>query len=325
MTKIAFQPAGDPMSEENLEKTLYNPVILSEIESLAGTRLARDLALTFPGDMARVGGVKRGKQDSQLREWEKLERGDAVLFMKDDDVFLSGTVTHTAQNEKLAAELWDGDEKGRVPECIYFIDEMKKQRIPRETINRLCGHDPDMPWEGFSVQSESASANLLNAFINLESQIYFPIVEEDEYRRIVQSFAPAEPMDASRRALMRKEEGFLRNHLFQGKAQTECGICGREIPTQFLIAAHIKVWEECGVEDRLDFDNIVMPMCKLGCEVLYRRNYLTVIDERVQVTTAKVDSKDLKAYLTKVKGRVCTWWRGSEKYFQWHTDHGSYF
>lgn len=325
MTKIAFQPASDPMSLENLEKSLFSPVILSEIDALKGSSLAEELALTYPGDMARIGGVKRGKKDRQLREWEKLERGDIVLFMKDDEVFLSGTVTHTVRDEKLAHELWGADDKGWVPECVYFVDEMKKQRIPRETVNRLCGHDPDMPWEGFSVQSERASANLLYAFVNLESQVYFPIVEEDEYRRIVQSFDPTEPMDASRRALMRKEEGFLRKHLFSGKAMDACGICGREIPTQFLIAAHIKVWEECTTEDRLDYENIVMPMCKLGCEELYRRNYLTVIDERVQVTTAKVDSKDLRAYLTKVKNRVCTWWRGSEKYFDWHTQHGSYF
>lgn len=325
MTKIAFQPAGDPMSEANLEKTLFNPVVLSEIQALAGSGLLEDLALTFPGDMARVGGVKRGKRDEQMREWEKLERGDVVLFMKDDEVFLSGTVTHKVRDQDLARELWGDDEKGVTPECAYFVDEMKKQRIPRETVNRLCGHDPDMPWKGFSVQSERASSYLLYAFVNLESRVYYPIVEEEEYRRIVQSFNPTEPMDASRRALMRKEEGFLRNHLFRGKAQAICGICGREIPTQFLIAAHIKAWEECGTEDRLDFEKIVMPMCKLGCEELYRRNYLTVIDERVHVTTAKVESRDLKAYLTKVKGRVCTWWRGSEKYFEWHTEHGSYY
>lgn len=325
MTKIAFQPAGDPMSQENLEKSLFNPVVLSEVKALRNTALAEELALTYPGDMARVGGVKRGKRDAQLREWEKLERGDVVLFMADDEVILSGTVTHTVQDQALAKELWGVDEKGRAPECIYFIDEMKKQRIRRETVNRLCGLDPDKEWDGFSVQSERGSADLLYAFINLESHVYFPIVGEDEYRRIVQAFNPTEPMDASRRSLMRKEEGFLRNHLFRGKAQAECGICGREIPTQFLIAAHIKVWEECSVEDRLDYENIVMPLCKLGCEELYRRNYLTVIDERVQVTTAKVANKDLKGYLTKVRGRVCTWWRGSEQYFDWHTDHGSYY
>ncbi len=210
------------------------------------------------------------------------------------------------------------------PECIYFIDEMNKQRIPRKTINELCGHDPDMAWDGFSVQSERASSHVLYAY-DLESQIYFPQVTEEEYRQIVESYDPTEPMDATRRALKRKEEGFLRFNLFHGKAMADCGICGRHIPTQFLIAAHIKTWAECSREDRLDWKNIAMPMCKLGCEELYRRNYVTVIDERVVVTTAHVGSTDLKAYLTKIKGRVCTSWRGSEDYFDWHTDHGSYY
>jgi len=324
MTKIAFQPAGDPMSEENLEKSLYSPVILSEVEALSGTQLARELALTYPGDMARVGGVKRGKRDEQLREWEKLERGDVVLFASGDEVFLSGTITHTIQSKELARELWSEDDKGVTPECIYFIDEMNKQRIPRETINRLCGHEPDMPWDSFTVESERASANVLYAF-DLESQVYFPLVPEDEYKRIVQSFNPTEPVDASRRALMRKEEGFLRNQLFRGRAMAECAICGRTYPTQFLVAAHVKAWAECSTEDRLDFENVAIPLCKLGCLELYRRNYVTVIDERVAVTTAKVDSADLRAFLTRIKGRVCTWWRGSEAYFEWHTEHGSFY
>lgn len=324
MTKIAYQPAGDPMSEKNLEKTLYSPVILSELQALADTDLAQELALTFPGDMARVGGIKRGKDDAQLHEWEKLERGDVVLFMREEEVFLSGTVTHTVQDEALARELWGTDERDRAPECIYFIDEMNKQRIPRETINELCGHDPGMPWDGFSVQSERASSHALYAY-DLESQIYFPQITEEEYRRVVESYDPTEPMDATRRALKRKEEGFLRFSLFRGKAMADCGICGRHIPTQFLIAAHIKTWAECTTEDRLDWQNIAMPMCKLGCEELYRRNYVTVIDERVVVTTAHVGSTDLKAYLTKIKGRVCTSWRGSEDYFDWHTEHGSYY
>ncbi|MGD8828232.1 MAG: HNH endonuclease, partial [Gammaproteobacteria bacterium] len=103
-----------------------------------------------------------------------------------------------------------------------------------------------------------------------------------------------------------------------------CGICGRTLPTQFLIAAHIKDRWHCTKVERMDYENIAMPMCKFGCEQLYRRNYITVIDERVAVTKAKVASNDLKAYLVKVRGRVCPYWRGSEAYFNWHTRFGSY-
>lgn len=324
MTKIAFQPAGDPISESNLEKSLYQPVILTGLNSLAGTRAAQELAVIYPGGIARIGGVRRGRRDRQKRQWNKLERGDVVLFMKEDTVFLSGTVTYTLQSAELAQEIWGTDSKGRLAECIYFLGELSKRRIPRATINRLCGYDRAREWDGFSVQTERKSANVLYAF-KLESQVYFPIVEEAEYREIVERYSPAEPLDATRHALMRKEEGFLRAHLFKGKALAECAICGRSFPTEFLAASHVKKWSECTVDERLDYKNIAIPLCHFGCLELYRRNYLTVIDERVAITTAQVDSTDLKAYLTKVKGRVCTFWRGSETYFEWHTDHGLYF
>lgn len=323
MTKIAFQPAGDPVSEANLEKTLYNPVVLSGLKSLAETGIARELSLIYPGDMARIGGVRRGKRDRQKRQWDKLERGDVVLCLRDDEVFLAGTVTYTMRSRELARELW-GDEDDHPAECIYFLDELTQLRIPRSTINGLCGYKPEREWDGFTVQTQRKSANVLYAF-NLESQVYFPVVDEAEYERVVRAYSPTEPMDATRYALMRKEEGFLRAHLFKGQALAECAICGRDFPTQYLAAAHVKKWGECRQEERLDYRNIAIPLCHFGCLELYRRNYVTVIDERVAVTTAQVDSTDLKAYLTKIKGRVCPWWRGSESYFEWHTEYGSYY
>ncbi|MEA5444345.1 hypothetical protein VCB98_00750 [Gammaproteobacteria bacterium AB-CW1] len=324
MTKIALQAAADPESRENLEKTLLEPVVLSELSSIRGTGIAEELATIYPGDMARIGGVKSGRASEQKAEWEKLQRGDVVLFMRDDMVFLSGIVTYLVKNPDLARELWGEDDKGQVPECIYFVDEVKDQFIPRKTINRLMNLGDDYDWPGFEVHLEEAAAPVVYGY-ELESHVYFPIVSEDEYKQIVQEIDRTSPLDTEGRARLRKEDGFLRDQLFRGKVIEECGICGNKYPTQFLIAAHIKDRWHCTTEDRLDYENIAMPMCKLGCEELYRRNYVTVIDERVAVTRAKVDSNDLKAILVRLSGRVCPWFKGSRKYFDWHTRLGKYF
>jgi|GEM_PF-1827380 len=324
MTKIAFQSAADSDSSENLEKTLLSPVVLSELESIRGTGVAEELAAIYPGDMARVGGIKLGKEGQQKGEWEKLQRGDVVLFMKDDMVFLSGIVTYLVKNPDLARELWGDDGRGHTPECIYFVDEVKDQFIPRSVVNRLTGLDEGYEWPGFEVQEEEASAPVVYGF-QLESEVYFPIVSEDEYKQIVRDIDRTAPLDISGRTRLRKEDGFLRDQLFRGKVAEECGICGNKYPTQFLIAAHIKDRWHCTTDDRLDYENIAMPICKLGCEELYRRNYVTVIDERVAVTKARVDSKDLQSILVRLQGRVCPWFKGSRKYFDWHTRMGKYF
>ncbi len=324
MTKIAFQSAADPGSRENLEKTLLDPVVLSELSSIRGTGMAEELATIYPGDMARIGGIKLGKDGEQKAEWEKLQRGDVVLFLRDDMVFLSGIVTYLVKNEALARELWGDDERGHTPECIYFVDEVKDQFIPRAAVNRLCGFDEGYEWPGFEVHLEETAAPVVHGY-QLESQVYFPIVSEDEYKQVVQEIDRTQPLDVAGRARARKEDGFLRDQLFGGKVIEECAICGQKYPTQFLIAAHIKDRWHCTTEDRLDYENIAMPLCKLGCEELYRRNYVTVVDERVAVTKARVDSNDLKAILVRLKGRVCPWFKGSRKYFDWHTRMGKYF
>lgn len=324
MTKIAFQSAADPDSGANLEKTLLNPVVLSELRSIRGTGVAEELATIYPGDMARVGGVKLGKDGEQKGEWEKLQRGDVVLFMRDGMVFLSGIVTYLVKDPDLARELWGEDDRGHVPECIYFVDEVKDQFIPARTVNRLVGLDENYEWPGFEVYLEDVAAPVVHGY-QLESSVYFPIVSEDEYKQVVQEIDRSSPLDTEGRGRLRKEDGFLRDYHFRGKVVEECGICGNKYPTQFLIAAHIKDRWHCTTEDRLDYENIAMPMCKLGCEELYRRNYVTVIDERVAVTRARVDSNDLKAILVRLQGRVCPWFKGSRKYFDWHTRMGKYF
>jgi hypothetical protein len=324
MTKVAFQSVADRQSTENLEKTLLNPAVLSELESIRDTGVAEELSTIYPGDMARIGGVRLGRDGRRKKEWEKLQRGDVVLFMRDDMVFLSGIVTYLVKSEALARELWGEDERGHVPECIYFVDEVKDQFIPRRTVNRLAGLGEAYEWPGFEVHPEEGSAPVVRGY-ELESDIYFPIVSEAEYHDVVQEIDRGVPLDAAGWGRLRREDGFLRDHLFRGKVVEECAICGKKYPTQFMLAAHIKDRWHCTTEDRLDFENIVMPLCKLGCEELYRRNYVTVIDERVAVTKAKVDSEDLRAFLVKINGRVCPWFKGSRKYFDWHTRFGKYF
>ncbi|MGD8828897.1 MAG: hypothetical protein PVG21_09355, partial [Gammaproteobacteria bacterium] len=89
MTKLAFQPANDAMAERMLERTLEHPVMLSELKALEGTRELDELTFLYPGQMARLFGVRPGRSDAQKKQWAKLERGDVVLFMRNNLVFLS--------------------------------------------------------------------------------------------------------------------------------------------------------------------------------------------------------------------------------------------
>jgi hypothetical protein len=70
----------------------------------------------------------------------------------------------------------------------------------------------------------------------------------------------------------------------------------------------------------LDFDNIGMAMCKLGCDDLYEKGYITVSEGKVKTVSAESFDQSLRTYLEKVDGQACSHWRPQTKgYFEWHS------
>jgi len=76
----------------------------------------------------------------------------------------------------------------------------------------------------------------------------------------------------------RKEQSKLRNYLFGDSKIYECALCKEKYPIEFMVAAHIKPRAKCTEEERKDL-NIVMPLCKIGCDELYEKDFLQVTDE----------------------------------------------
>ena len=60
-----------------------------------------------------------------------------------------------------------------------------------------------------------------------------------------------------------------------------CCIYNKKYPVSFLVAAHIKKRAECTLDEKKDFLNIVAPMCKMGCDELYEKGYIGVVDGSV--------------------------------------------
>ena len=134
---------------------------------------------------------------------------------------------------------------------------------------------------------------------------------------------PSKGVDAKGVRTLRREQGFLRKHLFGRRTRSTCGLCQREVPTQLLVVAHIKKRAVCTEVERCDYQNIVMPMCKLGCDDLYEHGFITVADGVIRVNS------NLKALMTgaaldyalSLDGQPCSKWNDtSAPYFRWHHD-----
>ena len=90
-----------------------------------------------------------------------------------------------------------------------------------------------------------------------------------------------------------------------------------------LVAAHIKKRAECNKEEKLDYKNIVMPMCKFGCDELYEKHYIVITEGKIRNNKSVVLTEAVQRYIQGIEGRDCNYWsENSEKYFVWHHEKG---
>lgn len=78
--------------------------------------------------------------------------------------------------------------------------------------------------------------------------------------------ALAGPTDHQAVRTVRREQAILRAALGIGTGSESllhpCGLCGREVPENLVVAAHIKPRSECSEDERLDIPTIaILPVC----------------------------------------------------------------
>ncbi|VVM82102.1 hypothetical protein PS639_02332 [Pseudomonas fluorescens] len=116
----------------------------------------------------------------------------------------------------------------------------------------------------------------------------------------------------------RKEQAFLRAHLLRGSMSGKCVICHYEFPVNMLVAAHLKMRAACSNSERKDINNVAALMCKLGCDDLYEKGYISVEAEMVISTNAKNTTTRLICAIKKIVGNVVPNWVTSSSYYDWH-------
>lgn len=103
----------------------------------------------------------------------------------------------------------------------------------------------------------------------------------------------------------RKEQALFRAILFKSKKEAQCAICHRLIPTNLMVAAHIKPRSKCNPNERKNI-NVVMPLCKIGCDDLFEKGYIVVDEEGIVRTNYKIRySKAMKFILNNLIGNSC--------------------
>ena len=124
-------------------------------------------------------------------------------------------------------------------------------------------------------------------------------------------------LDTKYEGMRRTEQGFLRDLLFRTNRFGSCCICGERFPIEYLVAAHIKKRALCTEEEKRDFKNIVAPMCKFGCDELYERGVISVLDGNIVQTISGTYLDAVDRHLKKIVNRKCEAFNeDNRKYFE---------
>ena len=126
-------------------------------------------------------------------------------------------------------------------------------------------------------------------------------------------------LDIKVEGLRRAEQSYARHRLLKGKSSGTCLLCGHTFNKDFLIAAHIKKRSACTDEEKRDIDSNMMLACIFGCDVLYEKGYIALVDGSIQVSSQLVDP-EARAYTKRYTDRIFPTTTLSKQYFNWHAE-----
>lgn len=116
----------------------------------------------------------------------------------------------------------------------------------------------------------------------------------------------------------RKEQVILRGILFKDKNEAQCSICHKNLPVNLMVAAHIKPRSKCNLNERKD-SNIVMPVCKVGCDDYFEKGYITVDNNGfININKKMYLTSELISLLKEIDGKKCTHFnKSTESFFKY--------
>ena len=230
------------------------------------------------------------------------------MFARDNHYYSSSIVIAKIHSRSLAIELWGVDAQGRTWEWMYFFKPPVNVNITYSRLNEAVGYNNYIP-QGINVLEGNKAEAALETLFDVSTH---PAINE-----IIKSVDQVQDLDSISTAIVRKEQGLLRKNLLGNSLTGKCGICGVDFPVQFLIAAHIKKRADCTDEEKADIPSIAMPMCLFGCDALYEKGYVTVINGRV--ASAPIHHSGIGSLLQTLSGNYCAYWSSdNERYFAWH-------
>ena len=321
--RLHLIPCGDAYAREHYEDTIKKLVSINLIKKYVSDSNILEL---LNDDSYACWGVTNGGRNINRNKWQTMERGDVCLVYRDRHFFSAGKILCKFNNRDFSIKLW-GTKENSTPdndawENMFLMDEIKKINIPILSFNKFMKYSKNFILQSYQKYEPDISEKLIEEFSlqewNTPSLISNAVSEKENKIRISTALEELINTDnLSAGTKIRREQSFLREHLFGNTKETKCSLCHKILPNNLMFAAHIKPRRDCSEEERKDL-NIVMPVCKIGCDDLYEKGYILVDENgRIAKNSTMDFPNELDTFVSQYLGKQCTHHNeNTKKYFE---------
>lgn len=271
---------------------------------------------------AAVWGVTPGVSGGNMRKWERMREGDLVVLYRNRTLFMRGTVEMKLHSRELATDLWSLTADGQTWEHIYLLNGLETMDIPIGRFNRALGYAESNVVQGFNVY-DGAKAEAIIELLELPAETIETGKQPTSREAFAAALASLESTDAESSGKRRKEAQLFRQYLFGESATGKCHICGRTLPIDLLVGAHIKPRASCTEKERRT-PEVVMSACRLGCDELFEKSYLQVDESGLVHVNPAICGRDadVATFAASLNGRTCLAFNNVTKpFFDWKRQH----
>jgi hypothetical protein len=118
-----------PVTSPEFERTIISPINLTELPIHASTLEKIDTP-----ENVRIWGVKNS--DLNRKFYDKMTKGDYLLFYYDDHYRYFGRAGHKFKNDIISRKYWGGISA----DMLYTIRDFKHIDVSRESLNEVCDY-----------------------------------------------------------------------------------------------------------------------------------------------------------------------------------------
>ena len=248
-------------------------------------------------------------------QWKTINNGDLILFFRNNKIFFSSQVFAKYSEQKLARSIWFTNRVDLLRENLLILINASELSVNVKEVTKILGYKSSQITKSITTIDQQKT-HLLVEELELDLDYLATTQDSTSFQRRLNGLGKDLSLDVVSKR--RAEQHIFSEYLFSGKDYVTCSICHKNYPSDLLVAGHIKKRSDCSDSEKRDL-NIVMPVCKFGCDDLYEKGYILINDKGLVVSNPNLNLEgNVREYVNDILGKKCTFFsEKSKKYFEY--------